>query len=165
MSQLGDAQMSEDFGSEVILRMLIAIQKYRFRGPPFSAWIFRIARNKLIDLLRRDNRSPRVGLTESLASPNLAPDTMIERAMERGEIRQALQHLPNEQAEVIALRFFQELDTASVASILGRSQSAVKALQHRAPKSLRTIVAPEVPTTSGAAPLPRRHKRGRSPLW
>ena len=78
MNHLGHTQTSEDFASDVMLRVLDGIQRYRFRGPPFSAWVFRIARNKLIDQVRRDNRARCVGLSDSVASPNTTPDATLE---------------------------------------------------------------------------------------
>lgn len=151
MTHLGNTQVSEDFASEVMLKVLDSIQKYRFRGPPFSAWVFRIARNKLIDQIRRDNRRRWVELSELLESPTVTPDAAIERALVHGEVRLALRHLTDDQAQVIALRFFQELNTASVAAILGRSQCSVKSIQHRALKSLRRVFASDAHTSAAAA--------------
>jgi RNA polymerase sigma-70 factor (ECF subfamily) len=48
--QMGDVQAAEDLASDVMLKMIESIQSYKFRGLPFGAWVFRIARNRLIDL-------------------------------------------------------------------------------------------------------------------
>ena len=144
MSHLGNVHAAEDLASDVMLKMLESIHRYRFKGPPFSAWVFRIARNRLIDVLRRRRgpRSREVGLNESLVSPQIAPDIIIERR----EIWQALQQLNDRQARVIVLRFIHELDTATVGAIVGCSPGSVKSLQHRALKSLRRVISPEVST-------------------
>ena len=148
MSHLGNVHAAEDLASDVMLKMLESIHTYRFKGPPFSAWVFRIARNRLIDVLRRRRgpRSREVGLNESLVSPQIAPDIIIERVMEQREIWQALQQLNDRQARVIVLRFIHELDTATVGAIVGCSPGSVKSLQHRALKSLRRVISPEVST-------------------
>lgn len=149
MGHLRDVQTSEDFASEVMLKVLNAVPAYRFKGPPFSAWVFRIARNRLIDLMRRDSRRPRFDLSESMASSQIEPDIAVERALTRSEVLLALQHLNDRQALVIALRYFHELDTASIAAVLGASRCSVKSIQHRALKSLRRIMCPEVSTPVG----------------
>jgi RNA polymerase sigma-70 factor (ECF subfamily) len=141
--QLGDIQAAEDLASEVMLKMLESIKKYRFRGTPFSAWVFRIARNRLIDLHRRRKRRGEVNLSEPLASMQIGPQTLAERALERGQLQLALKYLTDEQRQVIVLKFIEGFDNASLARILGRSEGAIKSLQHRALNSLRRVMAGE----------------------
>ena len=140
---LGDVQAAEDLASEVMLKLLESIRKYQFRGMPFSAWVFRIARNKLIDLHRRRRRRGEVDLTEPLASMQISPQVLAERALDRGQIHLALKYLTDEQRQVIVLKFIEGFDNGSIARILGRSEGAVKSLQHRALHSLRRIMTAE----------------------
>lgn len=140
---LGDIQAAEDLASEVMLKLLESIRSYRFRGPPFSAWVFRIARNKLIDLHRRRKRRGEVDLTEPLLATLISPQTLAERALDRGQLQLALKYLTEEQRQVIVLKFIEGFDNASAARILGRSEGAVKSLQHRALNSLRRIMSGE----------------------
>jgi RNA polymerase sigma-70 factor (ECF subfamily) len=140
---LGDVQSAEDLASEVMLKLLESIQKYQFRGMPFSAWVFRIARNKLIDLHRRRRRRGEVDLTEPLAAMQISPQALAERALDRGQIQLALKYLTEEQRQVIVLKFIEGFDNGSIARILGRSEGAVKSLQHRALHSLRRIMTAE----------------------
>ncbi len=141
--QLGDIHAAEDLASEVMLKLLESIKKYRFRGTPFSAWVFRIARNRLIDLHRRRKRRGEVNLSEPLASMQIGPQTLAERALDRGQLQLALKYLTDEQRQVIVLKFIEGFDNASVARILGRSDGAIKSLQHRALNSLRRVMAGE----------------------
>ncbi|KKL04973.1 hypothetical protein LCGC14_2610730 [marine sediment metagenome] len=141
---LGDVQTAEDLVSEVMLKVLESIKKYQFKGTPFSAWVFRIARNKLIDLHRRRKRRGEVNLTEPLAAMQVTPQVMAERALDRGQLHLALKYLTEDQRQVIVLKFIEGFDNASVARILGRSEGAIKSLQHRALNSLRRIMSPEV---------------------
>lgn len=141
--QLGDIQAAEDLASEVMLKVLESIRKYRFRGTPFSAWVFRIARNKLIDLHRRRKRRGEVDLTEPLAAAQISPEVLAERALDRGQLHLALKYLTDEQRQVIVLKFIEGFDNASIARILSRSEGAVKSLQHRALNSLRRIMSGE----------------------
>lgn len=139
--QLGDVQAAEDLASDVMLKVLESIKKYRFKGTPFSAWVFRIARNAIIDLHRRRKRRGEVDLTEPIAAMQLSPQVLAERALDRGQLHLALKHLTDEQRQVIVLKFIEGFDNASVARILGRSEGAVKSLQHRALNSLRRIMS------------------------
>ncbi len=139
--QLGDIQAAEDLASDVMLKVLESIDGYRYRGPPFSAWVFRIARNKLIDLYRQRKRNGQLNLWDPPAVIELAPETLAERALDRGQLQIALKYLTEVQRQVIVLRFIEGFNTATVAHTLGRKESFVKSVQHRALKSLRGILS------------------------
>jgi RNA polymerase sigma-70 factor (ECF subfamily) len=141
--QMGDVQAAEDLASDVMLKMLESIKKYNFRGLPFGAWVFRIARNRLIDLHRRRKRRGEVDLSETLSGTLASPESMAERALERGQLQIALKHLTDEQRQVIVLKFIQGFDNRSVGKIMGRSEGAVKSLQHRALGALRRVLQQE----------------------
>ena len=138
--QMGDVQAAEDLASDVMLKMIESINKYHFRGLPFGAWVFRIARNRLIDLHRRRRRRGEVDLSETLSSALASPQALAERALERGQLQVALKHLTDEQRQVIVLKFIQGFDNRSVGKIMARSEGAVKSLQHRALGSLRRLL-------------------------
>ena len=139
--QLGDILAAEDLASDVMLKVLESIDGYRSKGPPFSAWVFRIARNKLIDLHRQRKRNGMVNLLDLPVAIELAPETLAERALDRGQLQIALKYLNEVQRQVIVLRFIEGFDTATVAHTLGRSESSVKSVQHRALRSLRSILS------------------------
>lgn len=136
--QLRNTHAAEDLASDVMVKVLESIGKYTFKGAPFSAWVFRIARNALIDLHRRQKRRVEVALNESLPSGEAGPYALAEQTLQREEIHRALQRLPESQREVIVLRFIEGLSTASVSRVTGRSLASVKSLQHRALNSLRS---------------------------
>jgi RNA polymerase sigma-70 factor, ECF subfamily len=141
--QMGDVQAAEDLASDVMLKMIESINRYHFRGLPFGAWVFRIARNRLIDLHRRRRRRGEVDLSETLSSALANPQALAERALERGQIQIALKHLTDEQRQVITLKFIQGFDNSSVGEIMQRSEGAIKSLQHRALGSLRRLLYQE----------------------
>ena len=141
--QMGDVHAAEDLASDVMLKMIESIQKYSFRGLPFGAWVFRIARNRLIDLHRRRKRRGEVDLSETLSTALANPQVLAERALERGQLQIALKHLTDEQRQVIVLKFIEGFDNRSVGKIMGRSEGAIKSLQHRALGALRRVLHPE----------------------
>ena len=141
--QMGDVQAAEDLASDVMLKMIESIQSYKFRGLPFGAWVFRIARNRLIDLHRRRKRRGEVDLSETLTTALANPQVLAERALERGQLQVALKHLTDEQRQVIVLKFIEGFDNRSVGRIMGRSEGAIKSLQHRALGALKRIMYPD----------------------
>jgi RNA polymerase sigma-70 factor (ECF subfamily) len=141
--QLGDVHQAEDLASEVLLRVLESLSGYRFRGVPLTAWVFRIARNCIIDLHRRRQRRPQVSLHDGIPGTEDSPHALAERSVAHSELRLALTRLTEEQRQVIILKFVEGMDNASVARVLGRSQGAVKSLQHRALVSLKKILSSE----------------------
>jgi RNA polymerase sigma-70 factor (ECF subfamily) len=137
--QLSNAQLAEDVASDVMVKVIESIGKFRFRGAPFAAWVFRIARNRIIDLHRRQSRRREVELDQNIAGHEDLT-AAVEQALDRDQIQAALSRLTEEQRQVIILRFIEGFDNASVARVLGRSQGAIKSLQHRALASLRRIL-------------------------
>src|SRR5204862_219838 len=91
--QMGDVQAAEDLAADVMLKMLESVRKYEFKGLPFGAWVFRIARNRLIDLHRRRKRRGEVDLNEALVSTLANPQALAELALDRGQIQVALKYL------------------------------------------------------------------------
>ncbi len=163
--QLQEAHAAEDLASDVMLKVLESIPKYRSRGVPLSAWVFRIARNRIVDIRRRGSRRREVGLTDTFVDcSSTAPHSAVETALDYGQVSLALSHLTQVQEQVIVLRFLKDLDVATVAKILGRSESAVKSLQFRALTSLRRILRGSDPTDRAEERRYRRTRRDRLPV-
>jgi RNA polymerase sigma-70 factor (ECF subfamily) len=94
--------------------------------------VFRIARNYVIDLHRRRQRRPQVPLFDGIPDADDDPHALAERAIAQRELYLAMRHLTEEQRQVVILKFIEGMDNTSVARVLGRSEGAVKSLQHRA---------------------------------
>ncbi|MBI1886068.1 MAG: sigma-70 family RNA polymerase sigma factor [Chloroflexi bacterium] len=138
---LSNVQLAEDVASDVMLKVLESLPGYRLRGVPFAAWVFRIARNRIIDLHRRRKRRGEVDLDAvTTAAEDDNPQGLAEQALDRNEIQAALVHLTEEQRQVIVLKFIEGFDNGSIARVMGRSEGAVKSLQHRALLSLRRLL-------------------------
>jgi RNA polymerase sigma-70 factor, ECF subfamily len=136
----GDPQLSEDILSSTYLRMVERIDTFTFYGPPFKAWLYRIAHNLAINALRSTRRT--VPLSNELpAGPKGDnPETACITSVEQAELRAALPFLTSEQQDVLLLRFVAEHNVREVAEVLGKSETAVKQLQFRALRSLGKIL-------------------------
>ena len=135
LSQQADA---EDLLHRVFVKMIESIGRYRPTGTPFGAWLFRIARNAMIDELRARPRDVTIDVIDAI-SPGGSSDPVgaAEREAERDEIRGALAELTEEQREVILYRFFAGLTTHETATLMGKREGSIRALQFRALQSLR----------------------------
>ena len=134
--KIGNKTEAEDLTQQVFLKALQSISSFKWRGIPFSAWLFRIAHNQVVDYLRKQNRNP-IPLNESLVSGGDNPQSLVEQKMDFERLLSVTRQLTEAQREVISLRFVGELSIAQVAKTMGRSQGAVKALQHSAIVTLR----------------------------
>lgn len=132
-----DPDSAEELLQRTFLKMIEALPRYDQRGLPFGAWVFRIARNTLTDHWR--TLHPAVPLEAAVDRPADGGDPVstAEREQERAQLRVALAALPSDQQEVLVWRFFAELSPAETAVLMGRSNGAVRVLQHRALTSLR----------------------------
>lgn len=138
--RVGDREIAEDLTGEVFLRLMENIHSYRI-GPRdqkaiFSAWFYRIAHNLMIDYLRRQARHTEM-IPETHPTGDDHPLAVMEQGLAQARLQAALQTLTPDQQDVVILRFFDELSNAEVARIMGRTEGAIKALQHRALTALQ----------------------------
>jgi len=135
--RIGNKTEAEDMTQQVFLNALQSISSFKWRGIPFSAWLFRIAHNQVVDYLRKKTKQATAPLDESLVSSDSNPQLMAEHKLDIEQLVSATKRLTETQREVISLRFAGELPIAQVAKVMGKSQGAVKALQHSAIVALR----------------------------
>ncbi len=141
VARLGSSEDAEDVTEEVFLRIVNNIQGFNWRGLPFSAWVFRIARNELVSHVRREkNRTATAPLTESIPDGAADYTVEIETQMQIEIVRVATGKLPEAQRQVIALRFGAGLSVAETAQALNKSENNVKVLQHKAIARLQTMI-------------------------
>ncbi len=149
--KIGDAADAEDLTEQVFVRALEKINSYSWRGVPFIAWLFRIARNQVIDYLRAKRTTYSLDTASNLSCPEPGPEKMVELNLSRKELGWAISQLTEAQQQVIALKFAGGLKNAEVAQVMNKSEGAIKALQHSAIAALRRIyVKNGMLQTSGA---------------
>jgi RNA polymerase sigma-70 factor, ECF subfamily len=121
---VGNRHDAEDLTTQTFLKMLEAIGGFRWRSAPFSAWLFRIAHNLAMDHFRATKRSQ----DEALG------------AIGRQSMLELMESLSHEQQQVLTLKFVFNFSNGEAATILDKSEGAVKSLQHRALASLQKQV-------------------------
>ncbi len=141
---LGDHHDAEDATERTFLAALDAIGGFRDTGASFRAWLFRIAHNQLANALRARARHP-VAPLDAVAEPGADHDPAGElaRAEDARRVRRAIAALSQDRRQVVVLRFVDGLSTAEIAAVLGRSEGAVRVLQHRALRELAARLGPE----------------------
>jgi len=142
--RVGDRSVAEDLVGDVFVRALEGLTSYEHTGRPFEAWLYRIAQARVVDHYRRQNVRRAAPLEERLvAGEDVDPDRLASDQDETWRAWEALNLLTEDQQQVISLRFIAGLSTADVAQMMGKTEGAVKALQHRALASLRRLLEGE----------------------
>jgi len=141
--RLGDSAAAEDLSSEVFVRLVERIDRYRYRGKPLLAWLYTIARNQVIDYLRRAGRRPTVPLVERDAERLPDGGWDEEKLLTSQMLVGCLEGLTEDQRGVILLKFVEGYNNQMAAKILGKRIGAVKSLQHRGLAALRRCIERE----------------------
>ncbi len=139
--RVSNVQDAEDLTDDVFLKVVEAIRSCRAREEKsFLAWLFRIARNSVVDHHRRRAVRDHLPLDEKYLPGHAGPEAPVETKLTQERLQQAIPKLTDDQQQVIILRFIEGLSHAETARILGKSEGAIKSLQRRGLVSLRRIL-------------------------
>jgi RNA polymerase sigma-70 factor (ECF subfamily) len=136
LSRLGNPAEAQDLASQAILAAWQKFSAYREDGHA-SAWLMSIARSKLVDFLRREKRRPVEDFSVDVAS---GADThaSAEESERRARLREIVRQLPDDERELLRLRYSAGMPLAEIAAVLGRSEEAVKKAHQRLVGRLRS---------------------------
>ena len=138
--RVGQVAEAEDLTETVFLKAWEALDHYRRRDVPFSAWLYRIAHNAIIDRYRRDHETLALDEQTDIHDEADGPEDCLAEAETTEVLIRALAQLSPDHQQVLVLRFINGLNHADTSRVLGRSEEAVRVLQHRALKALRAIL-------------------------
>lgn len=133
MYRIDNVQLAEDLTSDVFVHALASIHRYRYRGKPFIAWLYAIARARVADYYRRLLHDPDILHLDDVyvaVLPNL--DTRIMEQELAEYMHKIIIALTEDQQQVVILRFGEDRSIKEVARIMNRQPNAIKQLQHRA---------------------------------
>lgn len=138
--RIGEKAITADITSQVFLKSLININKFSFRGLPFSAWLFRIALNECNDFFRKNNRHRLVTMEEGMVDhlyDELTAETRLEDLRQR--LPEILQKLSVNELQIIELRFFEQRPFKEVADILGITETYAKVKVYRILEKMKKL--------------------------
>jgi RNA polymerase sigma-70 factor, ECF subfamily len=139
---VGSRHDAEDLTTQTFLRMLEAIGRFQWRSVPFSAWLFRIAHNLAMDHFRASRRwQPEEEIPEHVQGEVTSAEEQALAYLGDTSMLILIERLSPEQRQVLTLKFVFRFSNREAAAILGKTEGAVKSLQHRALASLQKHVA------------------------
>jgi RNA polymerase sigma-70 factor (ECF subfamily) len=138
--RLGDPVAGQDVAAETFADAFGSIKRFEFKGAPFEAWLYSIARRRVIDQMRSRVRHEHLPLEPSAAGLDADHAGGIVDAI---HVRALIARLPETERDVIELRFMEDLDVEQTALRLGKQPGAVRVAQHRGLLRLRTMVGEE----------------------
>ncbi|MGE5139894.1 MAG: RNA polymerase sigma factor, partial [Rudaea sp.] len=161
----GERSRAEELTGDVFLRVLENIKDFRLgrsdQALALTGWIYRIAHNLLVDDYRRQKAK---GIAEPL--PDEVDDSRLahdpeEWHLRRADLQMAMLRLTDEQQTVVLFRFQDGLTSLEISKILGKTETAVKALQRRALRTLARLLASQTETESERGNIAGREGAGR----
>ncbi len=139
---VGNRHDAEDLTTQTFLKMLESIKRFRWQSAPFSAWLFRIAHNLAMDHFRARRRwQPEEEVPEPPGEEEPSAEMQAMQSLGRQSMLDLIENLSPEQQQVLTLKFVFNFPNGDVATILGKTEGAVKSLQHRALVSLQKQIA------------------------
>ena len=145
-SRVGRPSDAEDLAQLVFVKALESLPRYEQRGVPFGGWLFRLARNVVIDHVRTRREHVTLDVIVEKSTDDQGPDELAVLRQEMDSIAHALRRLTPEQREAVELRFFAGLSAKEAAEAMGRQEGTVRGLQFRAIAALRRElgIAPDI---------------------
>jgi RNA polymerase sigma-70 factor (ECF subfamily) len=139
-SRVGDSALADDLTSEVFVRALEGLPHYEDRGFPFSAWLYRIAHDRMVDHFRQEARRPTIPLLDERLPALAGIDRVVETRLRMAQLSEAMKQLTPDQQHVILLRFVAGFKLREIAYVMDKSTAAIKMLQLRALSQLKQTV-------------------------
>jgi RNA polymerase sigma-70 factor (ECF subfamily) len=135
--RVGNEQIAEDLTETIFLRAYENLSRYKERGKPFSAFLYQVARNLLVDYYRKQDKEVSLESAERVPKDLPTMDDQIIQDERLRDIYCALDGLPPDYQEVIRLRVMLGMPTSTVSTWMGRKEGATRVLLHRALQALR----------------------------
>lgn len=134
---------AEDVTSDVFMRALRAMPSYEPRQA-FLAWLYRIARNAVIDRSRRRAAREQVSFEDALAHPDadhvVHPDAGLLAGSDASVVRRAMERLTPLQQEILVLRYVEGFDTKTISKLVGKRDGTIRGIEFRALAAMRSLI-------------------------
>jgi RNA polymerase sigma-70 factor, ECF subfamily len=137
--RVGDRDQAQDLTADVFRDALANLSRFEWRGVPFAAWLYRIAANAIADGGKRATRFEALKNREDSGYEEAA-EGVFQESEHRARLYKLVDRLPQDQRDVIKLRFADQKSIVEIAKAMARSEGAIKQLQFRGLQGLRTMV-------------------------
>jgi RNA polymerase sigma-70 factor, ECF subfamily len=146
--RLKHTQEAEDLTATIFMQALHRLSQYDPKRGSFSAWLFGIALNAVLDYWRHDHRQQEEGGAVLTAVEDVSPELAAIQSEQAAYVRRLIAQLPDRRQEVIVLKFFGGLRNKEIAAVLGLDEHTVASHLSRALDDLKTLLKEEVPHDS-----------------
>lgn len=140
--RLQNEDLTDDVVSKVMIKAMLNLSKYQFKGLPFSAWLYRVAYNELTDVFRKRKaeRIVSVPIEDFHHIVNEETDEIIEFELWEVKLKMILPKLKKDQIELIEMRFFESRSFKEIGDILGLTEANAKVKTHRVLAKIRILL-------------------------
>ena len=129
-----------DITEGVFLKAWENLHTYKKGKASFSAWLFRIAHNLVVDHYRSHKIPDPLDTNYVDEKPEVNPQFLTERHLNQGNLKQAIAQLPTKYQQVILLKYVNDLDNEEISKIMDKSEGSLRILKFRALKALKNIL-------------------------
>jgi RNA polymerase sigma-70 factor (ECF subfamily) len=144
--RVNDRALAEDFTSETFLRALRRISTISYQGRDIGAWFVTIARNIVLDHMKSARHRLEITTADTIEGNDRepSPEAAVLESLASAQLMAAVKQLGEEQRECVMLRFIQGFSVSETATVMGKNDGAIKALQHRAVRKLAELVGTDL---------------------
>ena len=141
--RLDDKDLAIDITQQVFLKAIENLQKYEFRGLPFSSWLYRIAINELNQLFRKNKKMRTINLNESITSDLIHEMEDEEFALHKERLATILKKISAAEFQLIEMRFFEKRPFVEIGELLDITENNAKVKTYRAIQKLKILFKAE----------------------
>ena len=141
--RLDDKDLAIDIAQQVFLKAIETLQKYEFRGLPFSSWLYRIAINELNQLFRKNKKMRTINLNESITSDLIHEMEDEEFALHKERLAIILKKISAAEFQLIEMRFFEKRPFVEIGELLDITENNAKVKTYRVIQKLKILFKAE----------------------
>lgn len=135
-----EPDIAEDITEEAFLKAWQNLKKYKPGEHPFSAWLFRIAHNLVVDHYRKKQDFTEIDENLPAKESDIDPKRNTSLKIDKIQLHKIIRKLPDNYQQVIVLKYINDLSNPEISSVMGKSEGAIRTLQSRALKELRDMI-------------------------
>tara|TARA_Y100000766_G_C18806062_1_gene555515 strand:+ start:453 stop:1034 length:582 start_codon:yes stop_codon:yes gene_type:complete len=142
VQRVENEHVASEIVSDVFAKAIFNLKKYKFKGTPFSAWLYRVAYNEIVTTYRKQKRNRTVNIPDGswgLLESEEEDEKKEDNSLSIKQLKQSLQKLKPNEVELIEMRFFEERAFKEIGEILEITTENARVKTHRALKKLQKI--------------------------